>query len=117
MTESLSAAWARSQPFLEAAAKHWGEGSTDEALRRVAAGEAHLWTMPNGAAVSEINRSFHTWLAGGERSELLALHPHAEAWARQNGCDRMTILGRKGWERVMAPLGYRPVRLLVKDLT
>ena len=41
------------------------------------------------------------------RDQVLALRPGLEAWARGAGCARITLDGRKGWARVLAPFGYR----------
>lgn len=58
------------------------------------------------------------WLAGGDLDELVnALRPRAEAWARINGCQRVLIIGRPGWERALGPMGYAPLaRIIAKEL-
>ena len=38
---------------------------------------------------------------------VLDLRPGLEAWARGAGCARITLDGRRGWARVLAPFGYR----------
>lgn len=83
----------------------------------IEAHRAQVWRNGDAAAVSEIttNRDFHIWLAGGAMADLLAMHDSALALAKAAGCERMTIIGRRGWDRVMQPYGYR--MMLVKDLT
>lgn len=48
------------------------------------------------------------WLAGGDMTELVGLMlPEVEAWAKANGCSEIELAGRKGWQRVLAPNGFR----------
>jgi len=48
------------------------------------------------------------FLGGGDKSEIIALHPQIEAWAKENGCLALTISGRKGWIRQLAEKGWKP---------
>ncbi len=106
--------WRRCARFLEPALD---EGWTLERLKaECAQGRAALWPGRRSAAVSELNTRFHIWAAGGELDELLAMERAAEAHARAWGCDQMSLDGRKGWARVLAPKGYRRIEMLVKDL-
>lgn len=110
--------WARCAPWLQASLDRGGtQGfSLDEVKRRVAEGRAHFWPGHNSAGVSEVTQDFHIWLFGGELSEMWAMERAVSDWSRSHGLSRVTIKGRKGWGRVMAPLGYRQETLLVKDL-
>ena len=46
-----------------------------------------------------------------------ALVAELEAWARAEGCRRVLVIGRPGWERVLAPEGYAPLaRIIAKEL-
>jgi hypothetical protein len=117
MRESPSEAWARCRPILEAAANRFSNGTIEEAERSIEAERAWFWPGPHSAAISEITHDFHIWLAGGSLPELLEMERGGEHWARAHGCRRMTVDGRKGWERVLKPLGYRSVTLLIKELT
>jgi len=117
VTESVAAAWVRCRPLLEGAVRRFGEGSIVDAEREVAAGRA--WFVPgeNCAAVVQITKDANFWLGGGDLAEMLRRCPDVESWAREQGCERMTLIGRKGWERVLRPRGYRPIYMLAKDLT
>jgi hypothetical protein len=43
--------------------------------------------------------------------------PQVEAWARANGCRRLLVIGRPGWERALKPKGFAPLaRVIAKDL-
>lgn len=116
---SLDAEWERCRPYLEAALRRGGRHSGDniEAVKAdVYSGRAHLWPGRESAVVTCFSRDLHFWLAGGSLPELIKGHADAEHFARLNGCERMTMIGRPGWERVMAPLGYKPLVVLAKDL-
>lgn len=86
-------------------------------------GEAKLWAG-NGAAMvtlvedEPLERRMLIWLAGGDLDELVTrLRPAAERWARDQGCRRVLVVGRPGWERALAPEGYAPLaRIIAKEL-
>ena len=61
------------------------------------------------------NRVLRVWLAGGELDELQRYQPALENYARSEGCSRIEIDGRKGWERALD--GYKAERvILTKDI-
>ena len=110
----MEAQWARCRPWLEPAMR---DGWTAERVRaEVEAGRAQLWPGARSAVVTEVTRDLHLWLAGGALDELLRMQPSAQAHARAWGCERMTLIGRPGWRRVLAPHGWRHLNMLVKDL-
>jgi hypothetical protein len=45
------------------------------------------------------------WLSSGDLDALLVIHDDIEAWARDQGCSHLKIVGRKGWLKVLD--GYR----------
>jgi GNAT superfamily N-acetyltransferase len=122
--ESAEAAWVRCRPYVEAAlARAGGTHDIDDVARLIGEGRAHFWPGRRCAVVTEFYdyprlRACNLWLLGGELKELLALRPAIEAWAKAQGCTR--ILGggpRRGWARVLEPLGYRPEWIIYcKDL-
>lgn len=88
----------------------------DDVKAKLAENRAWFWPGERSAAVSEIldGRDFHIWLAAGDLRELLEIEQSAEIHARAIGCERMTLIGRRGWDRVLAKRGYAP--MLVKEL-
>lgn len=40
--------------------------------------------------------------AQSKRGQILELYNHVEQWARDIGCDRMRVIGRKGWMRMLS---------------
>jgi hypothetical protein len=117
MRESPSEAWARCSPYLERALARTGDGETLPMVEQAITEErAWFWPTAKSAAVMQITKDCHFWLAGGDLGDLLSHYAEAERWAAQHGCDRMTLRGRPGWQRTLAPLGFRPLTYLVKDL-
>jgi len=76
-------------------------------------GKAFLWAGENSCHVIEITticrrRVAVAWLAGGDLSELLAMTPAIEKWARdQKGCDVALVTGRRGWLKPLSGSGYK----------
>lgn len=117
--------WARCSPWIEAALEHAGRTHALADVRAmVEARECRFWAGRDAAMVTEIvehprSTDLILWLAGGDLAELVdELRPMAEAWGRENGCDRVLIVGRDGWAKVLRAEGYSPVaRLVMKELT
>ncbi len=115
----------RARPWLEAALyEHkrplWTMADLE---RELEAHEAHLWvgerscvvTVPS-AVGSVPERAVHVWLAGGDLREIVEATPRIEAIVRDAGCTQVTIEGRKGWVRALAPLGYEYQATVVRKL-
>jgi len=73
-------------------------------------GLAQRWQASDGSTIVSQLRSepggdvLDLWLAEGRLEPLLELHLEVQAWARDQGCRKMRIIGRPGWERVLT--GY-----------
>lgn len=88
-----------------------------DVLDRIAQGRALLWTNRKSAAVTHTESTLVCWLAGGDRNELLEMLEQAEALAREQGLEGVCVIdGRKGWERVLSPLGYEKQTVLFKKV-
>lgn len=119
-----AATWARCAPWLDAALDHAGRSHALSDVRAlVETGQAQLWAGDDAAMVTVVEddpceRRMLIWLAGGALDELVGrLRPQAERWARQQGCRRVLVVGRPGWERALAPEGYAPLaRIIAKEL-
>lgn len=76
----------------------------DDVAAMVADGRAQAWFGPRTIIITELvvepqHKVLHFFLAGGHGGELEAMTPIVEAWGREHGCTRATLVGRKGWER------------------
>ena len=102
--------------------------TADDIRRDIERGAMQLWavwgdTAPIGALVTEVydtvrGKTCAIPIVGGDgildRLDAITL---IEMWARQEGCVRMRGEGRSGWERSLAPYGWRKSTTVVeKDL-
>jgi hypothetical protein len=76
----------------------------DDVLAMVEAGKAQAWFGATSIIITEIVlepqfKVLNYFLAGGNLAELEAMLPLVEAWGREHGCKKATLVGRKGWER------------------
>lgn len=105
----------RWQDQIQRALEHQGTHTIEDVERMIHDREAQLWLGENSAAVTEIiqyprAKALHLWLCGGDLKEITELMlPKAEAFARAEGCTKLTTGGRKGWDRVMSKHGFAPV--------
>ena len=91
----------------------------DDVKQGILEGRMQLWPSPNSCAVTEIveyarKKVLHVFLAGGEMDELTDMIDSAAAWGRTQGCTALTMSGRKGWERALAPHGFKPVMIVME---
>lgn len=85
-------------------------------------GRFQFWPAKEGCLVTEVlsypkYNVFHVFLGGGKLDQLLDMIDSVEVYAKTMGCKSMTISGRKGWVRILASRGAKPVRTtLAKEL-
>lgn len=116
--------WTRCKAWIEDALAYDGGFHLIEDIERfISEGTAHFWPGKQSAVITQFwefprCKALNYWLAGGDMAELLTeMQPQIEAWGRAQGCGRIIIAGRKGWERAMAPHGFKPVwTALMKEL-
>jgi len=107
------------RPLIEAALAYDGGKSTwEDVVEEVTSGRAFLMVHPSGKSVAVLQpiREVHLWAASGEIGEIFEMEEEAATRARNSGFDRMTLNGRKGWQRVFKSRGWHPESSLVKDL-
>lgn len=106
---------ARCRAFLEPAlAYNGGTHGWSDIAEGIASGKMQLWPAPDGALVTELlryprQRVCNVFLGGGSLDQLRAMVPSVEAWAKAQGCQAVTVLGRPGWVRALAPFGAKPL--------
>ena len=103
--------------ILEPALERCG-GTLDDVQAALDSGHAQLWELGDSAVVTQVcdgGRTLRVWLAGGNLDKLRRGLPVLDEVAREFGCSRIEIEGRKGWARVLT--GYRVDRVfLVKEV-
>jgi hypothetical protein len=112
-TPHVVRAWIDLGPILKAAEQ---ETETREAVME---GTAQLWAVldhyePIGAIVTRVDTEAGRcliWKIAGERVREWAemFVATVAAWARSLGCTAVYGIGRKGWTRIVEPMGFRRV--------
>jgi len=82
-------------------------GGTHELLDVVVGvgeGRYQMWPGQDSIIITEIvnfpkKRVCNFFLAGGSLEELEPMVPMIEAWAKEQGCNAISLVGRKGWTR------------------
>lgn len=107
------------RPLIERALAHTGGAWTWEALaEELNSGRAFLLPSKSGRSVVVLQpvRDLHVFTASGDLAELMEMEQDVSVMARASGYDRMTMIGREGWERVLRSRGWKPESGLVKDM-
>ena len=90
-------------------------------VRGVMSGHMQLWAGDNGCAVTEITvypkRSIlHVFLAGGNMQQILDFEASAIEFAKLNGCNALSLAGRKGWAKVHKDRGWKETHVtMIKE--
>lgn len=116
--------WTTALPFIEKAlARSPGDYTPEDVFGQIRIRFAQLWPGKKSAAVTRLHdydgkKVLRIWLAAGDMSELVnQMLPASEEWALSQGLDAIEVEGRKGWTRVLAPLGFKEVDgVLTKEL-
>lgn len=103
--------------LLQPALDRSSDGATmDDVQAEIASGRAILTLGQRSAVVTQPD-VLNVWLVGGDMTEIRDMEPHVCEMARQMGCKALTAVNaRPGWARAMKEMGWREIRLLVKDL-
>lgn len=100
------------RPDLEAAMSHNGGTHTfDDLTSMVMQGRLRLWVTEKSIALTEVieyprQKHYHVFAAGGDLDDIVATIPQIEQAARDAGCCKLTLSGRRGWVKALAPQGW-----------
>lgn len=105
----------KARAFIEAALEYSGGTHTfGDVVGALVSGEMQLWATDTTAVVTELQmfpqyRACNFFLAGGDMNQLAHFQRVIGEWAKAQGCQRLTITGRRGWERTfLKDEGYTP---------
>jgi hypothetical protein len=116
--EWLAGHFQRCSPWLQGALdRSHGTHELKHVWEALAKGSAQLWPLPNSAVVTAIEHyptgitALRYWLAGGDLNEILGSEQLIESWAKERGCTRVVINGRRGWLKALK--GYHELHTAV----
>ena len=104
--------WERLSPLIQQALDRDGNTHSLEDIKKlVLKGDAQFWPAKNSVGVTEMVSTpdcmiLNGWLAAGKMDEVLELTKQAATFGKANGCKKMRVSGRKGWERVMKNMDF-----------
>jgi hypothetical protein len=122
--EDVADLWPALEPHIARVCKVGGEWSVETVRKRLEAEQAQAWVyvvegVIQMVLVSEIlekdlYRACNIWLCAGSYSDQArdALLREVEDWARRLGCERVMLIGRRGWEKKMP--AYRRTRVILE---
>ena len=100
-----------------------GSHAVEDIADGIRRGVFQLWPGADSVIVTEIIvypqlKDLHFFLAGGDLDELRLMQPLIESWGKDMGCSRVSLAGRRGWERTfLRDRGYEPKWFVMcKDL-
>ena len=94
-----------------------GHTHTPEDLQAaVSEGKMQAWQNGQSVVVTEVlgfpqQRVLNVFLAVGNLDEIMALTDEVVAFAKQHGCSRLIMGGRKGWAKVLPKYGWKKPRV------
>ena len=86
----------------------------------IATGKAQMWPGETSVIVTEIilyprAKHLHLFLAGGNLDELESMLPEIIEWGKTQGCSRVSLSGRRGWERsFLREMGFQPTLVVME---
>lgn len=99
--------WAKAKEHIVRALEHCkGTHTIDDVALLCGAGHFRIWVGDDCAMLTEFNffprmKVLNVFAAGGSLKGLLKLENDLIGYAKENGCSRITELGRKGWSKVL----------------
>lgn len=120
--EKIELFWPHVEPLLRSAAVKTGLALFSDIEREIFAGRSLVWIAWNGSAIeaaaSTSLKNTESGLVclivacgGDDMARWLPLLDRIEAYAKEEGCRCVRIIGRKGWERVLS--GYESKHVIL----
>jgi hypothetical protein len=109
---AMASEWERCRGYIEDALALITTHTIEDVEQGIVAGKYVFWPASKSAAITEIHefprvKHMHIFLAGGDLDELRGMVPMWQSWARFNKCAKVTLCGRRGWERALKQQGWK----------
>ena len=105
----------RLRKHIEAALEYSaGTHTIDDVADGILEGKFQCWEGKESIIITEIVvyprlKDLHFFLAGGDLDEISLMEPLITAWGKSLGCTRVSLAGRKGWQKsFLKERGYEP---------
>jgi hypothetical protein len=94
----------------------------EDVAAAVERGEMQAWVNGDSLVITEVVHYprvsvVNIVIAVGKLSEVMALQPAIEGFAREHKCQALRMEGRKGWERVLPHHGWKPDNKVIFERT
>ena len=103
----------RAEPLINRAlAKGSGTHTYEDIAEDVLKGDSQLWMGKDSCMVTQVlqlpqKRRLHIMLGSGDLNELLEMvEEELIPFAKANNCKDMSLVGRKGWKKVLSKSGW-----------
>jgi hypothetical protein len=123
----LDTFWAKALPWLEGVEVRADGRETVADLRKwLEGGQLQLWIWleedlsVTGVLITEIIKQAKATVCrlrvatGRDPKRWLPSLSIIEAWAKEQGCQRMEPFARPGWHKMLQPLGYRVTHMIME---
>lgn len=112
--------WEEARPHLENALARCPTHTIEDVERDLLQHKAQFFSLGDAFVVTQVvehprRRVLRVWLAGGNLDTLRRALPELDTIARDWGCDRVEIDGRRGWSKIMPEYDIERV-VLTKDI-
>jgi len=101
--------WHEVEPQIELALRRSPPGADlFDVLAMLELEHAQLWRHGRTVVVTRIEGDvFWVWLAEGTQADLRELLAMGEVWAKAQGCAKIGLWGRRGWQKMLCSAGFR----------
>jgi len=110
----------RCKGWIESALEYGGgTHHYEDIVEAIVAGTMQLWPAKDSCLVTEITvfprkKVLHVFLGGGDLDEIIDMHSSVVQWAKDQGCESLTMTGRKGWLRALKDNGWKSQLVLLE---
>lgn len=107
----------RCKKWIEAALAYSGKTHVyEDIVEGCKSGKMQLWPADKGCLVTEIipyprRKVLNIFLGGGELEQIMDMHEDVIAWAKSQGCNALTMHGRRGWKKPLDKYDWQPLHV------